>query len=92
MKKYITTFLIISMGISILILFKINKKNNEMLDKYIKELKNINSASKNIDSIMFENQVNDIQIMRYEYILDRAQEEMSPDCKDKLDTIMSETE
>jgi MoaA/NifB/PqqE/SkfB family radical SAM enzyme len=92
MKKYITTFLIISMGISILILFKINKKNNEMLDKYIKELKNINSASKNIDSIMFENQVNDIQIMRYEYILERAQEEMSPDCKDKLDTIMSETE
>jgi MoaA/NifB/PqqE/SkfB family radical SAM enzyme len=92
MKKYITTFLIISMGISILILFKINKKNNEMLDKYIKELKNINSASKNIDSIMFENQVNDIQIMRYEYILERAQEEMSSDCKDKLDTIMSETE
>jgi hypothetical protein len=92
MKKYITTFLIISMGISILILFKINKKNNEMLDKYAKESKNINSASKNIDSIMFENQVNDIQIMRYEYILERAQEEMSSDCKDKLDTIMSETE
>ena len=92
MKKYITTFLIISMGISILILFKINKKNNEMLDKYAKESKNINSTSKNIDSIVFENQVNDIKIMRYEYILERAQEEMSSDCKDKLDTIMSETE
>jgi len=92
MKKYITGFLLISMGISILILFNINKKNNEMLDKYAKESKNINSASKNIDSIMFENQVNDIQIMRYEYILERAQEEMSPDCKDKLDSIMSDTE
>ena len=92
MKKYITTFLVISMGISILILFNINQKNKEMLDKYMKESVNIKSVPKNIDSIVFKNQVNDIQIMRYEYILEKAQEEMSPDCKDKLDTIMSEVE
>jgi len=92
MKKYITTFLVIAMGISILILFNINKKNNEMLDKYAKESTNINFVSKNIDSIVFQNQINNIQIMRYEYIIDRAYEEMSPECKDKLDTIMSETE
>jgi hypothetical protein len=92
MKKYITTFLIISMGISILILFNINKKNNEMLDKYEKESTNVSSVSTNIDSIMFENQINNIQILRYEYIIDRAYEEMSPECKDKLDSIMSQTE
>jgi len=85
MKKYITTFIVIAMGISIIFLFIQNQKNKEMLDK----MKPIQSY---IDSIVSENQMKDIEVGRYEYILDRVDQEMSPECKDKLDSIFSETE
>jgi hypothetical protein len=85
MKKYITTGIVIAMGISIIFLFIQNQKNKEMLDK----MKPIQSY---IDSIVSENQMKDIEVGRYEYILDRADQEMSPECKDKLDSIFGETE
>jgi hypothetical protein len=85
MKKYITTFIVIAMGISIIFLFIQNQKNKEMLDK-------MEPIQKYIDSIVSDNQMKDIEVGRYEYILDRADQEMSPECKDKLDSIFSETE
>ena len=92
MKKYITGFLLISMSISILILFNINKKNNEMLDKMIPIQKINDSLRKTNDSLLYDNISKTIQINRFEYVMDIAGEEMSSDCKDKLDTIMSEVE
>lgn len=92
MKKYITTFLVIVMGIAIVILTMINQKNKEILNKCVKESKNNSSVSTNIDSIVFENLTKDIIISRYEYILDRAKEEMSEECKNKLDSIFIQTE
>lgn len=92
MKKYITTFLVIVMGIAIVILTMINQKNKEILNKCVEESKNNSSVSTNIDSIVFENLTKDIIISRYEYILDRAKEEMSEECKNKLDSIFSQTE
>jgi thiaminase len=85
MKKYITTFIVIAMGISIIFLFIQNQKNKEMLDK----MKPIQTY---IDSIVSENYMMNIEVGRYEYILDRADQEMSSECKDKLDSIFGETE
>ena len=85
MKKYITTFIVIAMGISIIFLFIQNQKNKEMLDK----MKPIQTY---IDSIVSENYMMNIEVGRYEYILDRADQEMSSESKDKLDSIFGETE
>ena len=63
----------------------LDERNKEMLDK----MKPIQTY---IDSIVSENYMMNIEVGRYEYILDRADQEMSSECKDKLDSIFSETE
>jgi len=58
-----------------------------------KELKiETDSLKKQVDSLTSEMFVKDIQIGRYEYIMDRAQAEMTPDCKEELETILKQTE
>jgi uncharacterized protein YlbG (UPF0298 family) len=58
-----------------------------------KELKiKTDSLKKQVDSLTSEMFVKDIQIGRYEYIMDRAQGEMSPECKEELETILKQTE
>jgi uncharacterized protein YlbG (UPF0298 family) len=58
-----------------------------------KELKiKTDSLKKQVDSLTSEMFVKDIQIGRYEYIMDRAQAEMTPDCKEELETILKQTE
>ena len=58
-----------------------------------KELKiKTDSLKKQVDSLTSEMFVKDIQIGRYEYIMDRAQAEMTPNCKEELETILKQTE
>jgi uncharacterized protein YlbG (UPF0298 family) len=58
-----------------------------------KELKiKTDSLKKQVDSLTSEMFVKDIQIGRYEYIMDRAQAEMTPECKEELETILKQTE
>ena len=85
MKKYITTFIVIAMGISIIFLFIQNQKNKEMLDK-------IQPTQKYLDSIVDENYIITIELSRYQNIIERTASEMNPDCKSKLDSLFNETE
>lgn len=45
-----------------------------------------------VDSLTMEMFVKDINLGRFEHVLDRAEAEMSPDCKQELETILSQTE
>ena len=54
--------------------------------------KQVDSLRKQNDSLYSEVSAKDIQVQRYEYIFDRAQEEFSDECREKLEEIMSQTE
>ena len=82
MKKYIAPFLALLAVVSITLLYENNRKyraESETNKKYT-------------DSLILENNAKKFQLDRYEYIMDRVDEEFSNDCKDKLDSILSETE
>jgi hypothetical protein len=84
MKKYIGPVLsLASVGMLFYIIF--NQKEQ------IKELKlsksNIDSLYQVVDSLKAEILSNEIEASRYEIIFDRAEAEMSPECKEELETI-----
>jgi len=54
--------------------------------------KKLESIKKECDSLKLEILTKDIEMSRYEVILDRAEGEMSPDCKQQLEKILHETE
>ena len=63
------------------------------------QYKKISTLTKQVDSLRRQNDslnsevfTKDIQVQRYEYILDRAQEEFSEGCREKLEEIKSQTE
>ena len=47
---------------------------------------------KECDSLKSEILVREIDLMRYVYIFERAEEELTGNCRDQLDLIMSQTE
>ena len=82
--KYIKAILsLVSIGILFYIIF--NQKEQ------IKELKsphpNTDSLQHVVDSLKSEILSNEIEVSRYEIIFDRAEAEMSPECKEELETI-----
>lgn len=92
MKKIIIGLVIICLGINLYFLTLVNKRNTTTT-KEINQLKTTNdSLVKVIDSIKSDIFVKDIQLGRYEYILDRAEDEMSSKCRKELETIYGETE
>jgi len=92
MKNLIIGLVIISLGITMYIPIAINKRNVKISNE-LNKLKNDNySLIKVVDSLKSDIFVKDIEVGRYEYILDRAEEEMSPDCKKQLEKIYGETE
>ena len=89
MKNIIIGILIVSFLGVICFPFLIKNNNN----KEINDLKIINdSLIKVVDSLKSDIFVKDIDLGRYEYMLDRAEDEMSPDCKKQLEKIYGETE
>lgn len=54
--------------------------------------KQVDSLRRQNDSLYSEVSAKDIQVQRYEYIFDRAQEEFSDECLEKLEEIKSQTE
>jgi hypothetical protein len=84
MKKYINAALsLASVGMLFYIIFHQKEQ--------IKELKssqpNIDSLQYVVDSLRSEILSNEIEVSRYEIIFDRAEAEMSPECKEELETI-----
>ena len=71
----------------------VQRQQYKKINSLNKELKiETDSLKKQVDSLTSEMFVKDIQIGRYEYIMDRAQGEMSPECKEELETILKQTE
>lgn len=92
MKKIIIALVFICIGINIYIPLAINKRNT-IINKETDDLRTYNdSLVKIIDSLRGEIFTEQIQKQRYEYILDRAEEEMSPECEKQLEKIYGETE
>jgi len=84
MKKLSLIFVV-----SLLACFFIQRQQIKKLNK----LKNdFETLSKQNDSLKSEMFVKDIQIGRYEYIMGRAEAEMTPDCKEELESILKQTE
>jgi len=86
MKKYLNAILMIS---SVGMLFYIIYHQKER----IKVLESTNkSLAVQCDSLKSEQFVYQINEQRFQYIIDRAKREMSPDCKQELEKILHETE
>jgi hypothetical protein len=92
MKNIIIALVIVSLGINMYIPFFI-KERNHIINKKNTDLKITNdSLLITIDSLKGEIFTKDIDLGRYEYMLDRAEDEMSPDCRKQLEKIYGETE
>ena len=87
MKKYVDGLLIIGIGICLFTLIKQNKVINKMKFDTKPTSDSIVIFKKQIDSLNSEIFVKDIEIGRYEIIFDRAEGEISPECKEELESI-----
>jgi len=90
MKKYVVQVLIV-VGFLLVIL-----KQNRTITKMELDVKPTSDSllilNNTIDSLESEMFIKDIDLERLEYILGRAQAEMSPECKQELEIILSQTE
>ena len=86
MKKYINS--ILGVVTSAVLLFIIYHQKNDIKESNRK----YEIIQLRYDSLKSEMFTKDIQIGRFEIILDRAQGEMSPDCKEEFEKILHETE
>jgi len=92
MKKYVDELLIIGIGVCLFTLIKQNK-NITSIKESVKPLQDsIVSLKQENDSLKSEIFVREIDLGRYEVIFDRAEGEMSPECKDELEKIKSTVE
>ena len=86
MKKYINPILRVSSVLMLLYVIYNQKSKIETL-----ESSNM-IISKQYDSLRSEQFVFHLQEERFQYIIDRAEAEMSPDCKEEFEKILHETE
>jgi hypothetical protein len=84
MKKYIGAALSLS---SVGMLFYIIFNQKEQIATLTSTRPNVDSLHHVIDSLKSEIFVKEIEVGRYEIIFDRAEAEMTPECKEELETI-----
>ena len=87
MKKYVDGLLILGIGVCLFTLIKQNKQINKMKSDVQPTSDSLVMMKKQVDSLTSEIFVKDIEIGRYEVIFDRAEGEMSPECKEELEAI-----
>lgn len=94
-KNFGIVFLSILLGVCVVFIVMLenaDKKRNQPPSQ-IEVLTHENDSLKvQLDSLRQEIFVKDIQLGRYEYIFDRAEEEFSDGCKKELDKMFQETE
>lgn len=61
-------------------------------DEIVKLKSEIEVLKHQNDSLYSESSSREIRIQRYEYVLDRCNEEFSDDCRDHLNNILNQTE
>jgi hypothetical protein len=86
MKRYLS--IIVTIFVIVMYHYALNRTKNQ-LKSVQSELTIVKHEN---DSIRSEITIKDIEIGRYEYIFDRAQTEMSPDCQKELEDIWKQTE
>lgn len=89
MKKYIKTVLILANFALIIYLLWNNQK---VTTEFRREKFKSDSLQFKIDSLMSEEQIRQIEIGRYEVILERAETEMSDECKTEFQQILKTIE
>jgi hypothetical protein len=87
MKKYVDGLLILGIGICLFTLGKQFKAIKEIKENIKPTSDSLVMMKKQVDSLTSEIFVKDIEIGRYEVIFDRAEGEMSPECKEELEMI-----
>ena len=89
MKKYINAILSIA---SVGMLFYIILDQKQQIKTLKAQQPSIDSLHKVIDSLNGDILIKNIDIGRYESIFDRAEGEMTPECKDELEAIRKTVE
>ena len=89
MKKYINGFL--RLGTAAALLIVIYNQNNQ-IHKMKNDISNIETIKHERDSLQSEMFTKDIQIGRYEHIMDLLDTELDADCKAKVDDLKLQTE
>lgn len=89
MKKYITAALSLA---SVGMLFYIIHNQRDQIKNLKLENENVVTIKNESDSLKSEMLTKDIQIGRYEHILDLLDTELDIDCKEKVDYLKSQTE
>jgi hypothetical protein len=84
MKQYINPILRVA---SIVMLLYIIYNQHNTINKLQSNRPTTDSITQVCDSLKMEISSKDIEIGRYEIIFDRAEGEMSPECKTELETI-----
>jgi hypothetical protein len=87
MKKYVDGLLVLGIGVCLFTLMKQNKQINKMKSDAKPTLDSLVIMKNQVDSLNSEIFVKDIEIGRYEVIFDRAEGEMSLECKEELEKI-----
>lgn len=89
MKKYIVLLIA---GILLFVIFRQNRVIKEMKLDVKTKSDSLLIMRDEIDSLTIEMFVKDIDLGRFEHVLDRAETEMNTECKEELETILSQTE
>lgn len=89
MKKYIGAALSLA---SVGMLFYIIHNQRDQIKNLKLENENVVTIKNECDSLKSEMLTKDIQIGRYEHILDLLDTELDIDCKEKVDYLKSQTE
>ena len=87
MRKYVDGLLILGIGVCLFTLIKQNKVLTKMKSDIKPTSDSLILMKNKYDSLTSEIFVKDIEIGRYEVIFDRAEAEMSPECKIELEAI-----
>lgn len=91
MKKII--IILVCMIVGCIFVQRQQYKKINLLNKSVQPLQDsVKKLNFMVDSLNSEIFSKTLIIQRYEFIFDRAGAEMSPDCKQELQTIMSNTE
>jgi len=88
----VTVFIMLSLVSSLYIQSRTIKDLKKPSNEIVRLRDSLYQVRKEYDSVKSEMFVRDIDLMRYEYIFERMNTELTGKCKDQLDLIMSQTE
>lgn len=92
MKKFFIPALRVATALGLLFIVWAQKNQINDLQTKIEATKSTNDLQAECDSLKSELFAQEIQVSRYEIIMDRLREELSPSCAESVDMIMSQVE